>query len=112
MRKCTICHESMFNNAQQCPIIYENIQTYTKLSSTMYVNVRPKTHHYDKNIVACECFTFKTFFLNRGFSDEKLRITANNRDKVRKAMTSCEFPIRNLSYLKVISGTSPLEASL
>ena len=65
----------------------------------MYVNARPKTHDYDNNFVAHKCVTCKTF-LNRGFSHEQLRITANNRDNLRKAKTSCEFPIRTLSYLK------------
>ena len=42
----------------------------------------------------------KPFFLTRGFSYEKLRITANNRDYLRRAKTSCELPIRTLPYLK------------
>ena len=55
----------------------------------MYVNVLQKKHHYDINVVTHKSFTCKTFFKNRGFSYEKLRITANNRDKLRKAKTSC-----------------------
>ena len=78
----------------------------------MYVNVRQKTHHYDINVVTHKSFTCKTFFLNRGFSYEKLRITANNCDKLRKAKTSCKFPIRTLSTLKVVSRTVPKQIAL
>ena len=72
----------MFNNPQEYKILDKNIRTYTKRCSTMYVNVRQKTHLYDINVVAHKSFTCKTFFENRGFSYEKLRITANNCDKL------------------------------
>ena len=89
----------MFDNPQQCAIIYENKRTYTIWCSTMYVNERQKSHH-DKKFVAHKSFTCKTFFLNRGFSCEKPRITAKNRDNLRKDKTSCEFPNRTMSHPK------------
>ena len=67
----------------------------------MYVNVRQKTHRYDKYFVAHKISTCKTFLKNPSFSYEKLRITANNRDKLRKAKSTYEFP----------SGTPPLVTS-
>ena len=36
IRKCTICHESIFNNPQQCTIIYENIRNDVQLCKSMY----------------------------------------------------------------------------
>ena len=96
----TKMYELMFINPQQYTIIYENIRTYTKTISTMYVNVQRKTNHYDKGSPHTKLLHVKLFFQNPGFSYEKLRITANNRNKLRKAKTTCEFPIRTLTYPK------------
>ena len=94
-----ICHKSMFNNPQQCTIIfkiYEHIQYDVQLCTSLY----DKKHHYDTDFVAHKSFTCKTFFLNSGFSCERSRITTKNRDNLRKAETSFEFPIRTFSHPK------------
>ena len=103
----------MFNNPQQCTTIYENIRTYTKWCSTMYVNVRQNTHHYEINVVAHKSFICETFFLNRSFSYENLRITANNRDKLKKKKLrqAANFQFAPCRTLKVVSGKAPLHYS-
>ena len=68
----------------------------------MYVKERQGTNTYENVRYATNrCSTIHN---NRGVSYEKLRMTANNRDKLRKAKTSCEFPIRTLN---VVSGAAP-----
>ena len=109
-------HTKMYDmpriDVQQSITMYDNIRKYTNIYEMMFNYVRQcttKTHHYDINVVAHKSFKCKTFFKNRGFSYEKLSITANNREKLKKKnKTSCEIPICTLSYLKSLKWDSTL----
>ena len=90
-------HTKMYDmariNVQQSTTMYANLRNYTNIYEMMLKDIRQcttKTHDYDKKIVARKSFTCFYDFLNRGFSYEKLRITANNRDKPRKCKKSCK----------------------
>ena len=98
-------------DVQQSTTMYDNLRKYshTNIYEMMFNYVRQKhitTIYMMSHTKSFEC---KTFFKYRGFSYEKLRITANNRDKLRKAKTSYEFPIRILSYLKSHTWDSTLK---
>ena len=78
--------------------IYDNLRKYMNIYKNMFNYVRQST---TKNTSLRQRYLPHTKVLqNRGLSYEKLRITANNHDKLRKAKTTCEFPIRTLTYPK------------
>ena len=85
-------------DVQQSTTMYDNLRKYTYIYEMMFNYVRQCT---TKNT----SFTCKPFFFNHGFSYEKVRITANNRDKLRQA---AYFLFAPCLTLKVVSGTAPL----
>ena len=99
-------HTNMYDmpriDVQQSTTMYDNIRKYTNIYEIMFNFVRQCTTKNTSLRHKCsrtQKFYMENIFLTRGFSYEKLRITANKRGNLRKARTSCEFPIRHLSYL-------------
>ena len=87
--------------------MYDNLRKYTNIYEMMFNYVRQcmtKNTSLRHKCCSHKSFKCKTVFFNRGFSYEKLRITANNRDKLRKAV---KFQCAPCLTLKVISGTAP-----
>ena len=65
----------------------------------MYSNGRQKILPYDRIFVAPKIFTCKTFYWIRSIVYENLRLTANNRDKLRQHTKNYDFLSRTLKFV-------------